>query len=192
MGTVQTIIEELRVLFREGATPSRLMRHIVGRHPDEKNRHALIQDYFREAFGVDLVRGLKPFDDYAHADLRYAFLNQDLLHGMAAKRATWDSGKAPTAGAAPSWLDSLEATDLQELIREAEASGLPELAEGWVKLNPKERSAVCRIIAGFNLRSETVQLLARLVERLQQKVLELESEPRKENEPVTGNSSATR
>src|SRR5437762_17538 len=91
MSTRPEVIGELRSLFKDGATPSRLIRHIVERHNGERTFHSLIQAYFLDAFGVPIVRGLNPADDYQHADLRYAFLNEQLVHEMIQKRSEWDS-----------------------------------------------------------------------------------------------------
>ena len=52
MNTRPEVINELRSLFKEGATPSRLIRHIVERHAGERTFHSLIQAYFHEAFGL--------------------------------------------------------------------------------------------------------------------------------------------
>jgi hypothetical protein len=174
------VVEELRALFKAGATPSRLIEHLVTRHGGEPNEHALIQEYFREAFGVAIVRGLRPFDDYRHEDLRYAFLNQDLLHEMIEKQASWNPGRTTDNSGERSWLDSLTATDPTEQVRKAEATGMPELADVWNSLKPAERSVINRIIAGFNTRAEMATILARLAERLQQQVRELTKELRKE------------
>ncbi len=95
MGIEASVIEELRSLFKEGATPSRLMQHIVARHPDEgRDWYGLIQDYFREGFGVPIVRGLTPEQSYHDISLQYAYLNEDLLHEMVRARALWDRDPA--------------------------------------------------------------------------------------------------
>ena len=90
MSIQASVIQELRSLFKDGATPSRLIQHIVSRHPQERNWHGLIQAYFREGFGVSIVRGLPPAENYADINLRYAYLNEDLLHEMVHMRSSWD------------------------------------------------------------------------------------------------------
>jgi hypothetical protein len=107
MSTRPEVINEIRSLFEGGATPSYLIRHIAERHPGDRALHALIQAYFHEAFGVPIVRGLSPGNDYRHADLRYAFLNEQLVHQMIQRRNEWNSNRAG------SWLDSLNARDDQ-------------------------------------------------------------------------------
>ena len=180
------VIEELRAMFREGATPSRLIQHIVTRHGEERNWHGLIQDYFKDAFAVPIVRGLKPLDNYHYEDLRYAFLNQDVLHEIIEKQSGWNSEEANTPPPATGWLHSLSATNAEEAIKKAESAGMPELADYWDRLDSRERLVLCRLIGGFNRRSEMVKILASLAERLQQRILELENELRKEREANQG------
>jgi hypothetical protein len=173
MSTRPEVIRELRVLFKEGATPSRLIRHIVARHPGESSWHALIQDYFLEAFGVPIVRGLQPFDNYRHADLRYAFLNEHLIHEILEKHAQWDQEEGQHKEAI-SWLDSTQATDKEELLKQAQAAIVPELADCWERLDLRERSFIQRTMASANGLYEEVKVLARLAEQLQQKIVELQ------------------
>src|SRR5438105_3334730 len=137
MNTRPDVVEELRSLFKKGATPSRLIRHIAVRHSDEQNLHFLVQDYFMEAFGVPIVRGLKPLDDFCHSDLRYAFLNEQLLHDMIAARLVWDA-RAGTRGlenGQQPWLESIVATpDEGQIEHIAKAPVAPQLAQGWARL----------------------------------------------------------
>src|SRR4051812_45027081 len=118
--SIQTsVIQELRSMFKEGATPSRLIQQIVARHPEEGNWHGLIQDYFREGFGVPIVRGLTPGDDFGSIDLRYAYLNEDVLHDMVQSRNKWDRELNRSDNGFPTWLDSLVATSALERLQEA-------------------------------------------------------------------------
>lgn len=166
------VVAELRALFKDGATPSRLIRHIVERHESERGHHALIQAYFLEAFGVPIVRGLSPTDDYQHADLRYAFLNEQLVHDMIEKRAEWD---APSG--AGSWLDPLKADDDQQRMSQAQAITIPELSRCWSELTPKEQAFIRRSLATTNGLHESVKILAQLAECLQQQLAELQQAP---------------
>jgi hypothetical protein len=163
--------EELRLLFRQGATPSRLIQLIAERHRGEQSLHGLIQIYFLETFGVPIVRGLNPLDDYESIGLKYAFLNDDVLHWMIEARTTWDQSSSEQ-----SWLDALTATSIDERLRKAKEQPYSELSRNWDKLDDKERFVIQRLIAGLNGRSEQVRILARLAERLQQRVNELEGE----------------
>ncbi len=175
MNVQASVIEELRSMFKEGATPSRLIQHIVARHPNEGNWHGLIQDYFREGFGVPIVRGLSPVETYDNIDLRYAYLNEDVLHEMVQSRTLWDRVPNRTEGDLSSWLDSLTATSALDRLQEAKQMGTPaDLSESWGRLNENERSGIVLANSSFKGRTEMIQILARLVERLQQRIVALE------------------
>jgi len=186
MNTNPLVVEELRALFRDGATPSRLIQHIVERHDEEQNCYSLIQAYFREAFGVNMVRGLRPLDKYQHSDLRDAFLNDDLLHEMVEKQSTWNRAANHRELGNATWLAGLTATSLDDHFHEA-ASGMAELGNLWNRLDPKEQAVIQRLIAGNSWKYEQVQILIQLAERLQQRVNELESQLKKETETAVDN-----
>lgn len=161
------VVAELRSLFKEGATPSRLLRHIAERHGAARGLHTLIQAYFLEAFGVPILRGLNPIDDYQHADLRYAFLNEQLVHEIVQKRNEWDDGSA-------SWLGDLVASDDGQRARDVQEA-IPELDRCWPQLTAKEQAFIHRSLASARGLSETVKILARLTEQLQQQLAEARS-----------------
>jgi hypothetical protein len=175
MNTRPEVINELRSLFKDGATPSRLIRHIVDRHAGERTYHSLIQACFREAFGIPIVRGLNPIDDYQHADLRYAFLNEQLVHEMIQRRSEWDSGGAAGTREDGAWLDSLTAHDDKQRLREVQSVTLPDLSECWSRLSPDEQHYIQRSFASANGLYETVKILSRLVECLQRRLDEVEA-----------------
>jgi hypothetical protein len=167
------VISELRSLFKDGATPSRLIRHIVERHEGERNIHLLVQAYFLEAFDVPIVRGLNPTDDFLEPDLRYAFLNEQIVHEMIQKRSEWDTTTG-TNGTSD-WLDSVKATDDQERIRQTQSEPIPELSRCWDQLTPKEQIFIHRSLASANGLYESVKILSRLAESLQQQLAEREA-----------------
>jgi hypothetical protein len=170
-----SVIEELRSMFKSGATPSRLIQHIVTRHPHEGNWYALIQDYFREGFGVQIVRGLNPAETYGDVDLRYAYLNEDVLHEMVQARSMWDREPKKSGNGLPSWLDSLAATSALDRMQQAKQAGVPpDLSELWDRLSDRERSAIALANSGYQGRTEMVHILARVVECLQQRIVALE------------------
>jgi hypothetical protein len=171
------VVRELRSLFREGATASRLIRHIVERHEGERCCHALIQAYFLEAFAIPIVRGLNPTDDYRHTDLRYAFLNEQLVHDMIQARGEWDVESESGTETAGSWLDALEANDDQQRLSQAQAMPIPELSRCWPQLTPKEQHFIQRTLATANGLYESVQVLSRLAECLQQQLTDLQAAP---------------
>lgn len=165
------VIDELRSLFKEGATPSRLMRQIAERHADEPDQYGLIQEYFLEAFAVPIVRGLKPQDDFRNTGMQYAFLNHHLLHELAVRRSEWDAEHDRDS----QWLDGAAVTDHETRVSSLERPALPELRRIWSDLTADERAAVLRASATSAGHLETVKLLARLAERLQSRVNELEA-----------------
>ena len=171
MNSSPEVVNELRSLFREGATPSRLIQHIVERHSGEESFFMLIQDYFREAFGVPIVRGLSPVDDYLHPELRYEFLNQQLLHEMVENRSEWDNDDSE------SWLDSLIATDDDQRINSVRNVVPGELSRFWTQMTPKEREYIQVMFASSHGMSETVKIMSRLLESLQQQLNELQTTP---------------
>jgi hypothetical protein len=175
MSTRFEIVEELRSLFKEGATPSRLIRHIAERHEGDSNLHSLIQMYFQEAFAVPIVRGLNPIDDYHCADLRYAFLSEQLLHEMIQNRCLWDRPNGDNSFETPGWLESVQANDPQRQIDQIQMETIPELSRCWHQLNEKESAFIRRSLASANGLYETVIILSRLAECLQQKLLEAEA-----------------
>jgi hypothetical protein len=174
MSTRAEVVGELRSLFKEGATPSRLIRHIVERHQGERFFHLLIQEYFMEAFGVPIVRGLNPIDDFQQADLRYAYLNEQLLHEMILRRGEWDNCSNAVTSGTGSWLEALRANDDQERIRQLQETVIPELSRCWAGLSTREQHYIHRSMASANGLHETVKILSRLAECLQQKIVELE------------------
>ena len=44
------VVDELRRLFQDGATPSQLMRYMANHHEDDGRLHFLIKDYFNLGF----------------------------------------------------------------------------------------------------------------------------------------------
>lgn len=165
----QVVIEELRSMFKDGATPSRLIQHIVARHPPRGNWHGLIQDYFREGFGVPIVRGLAPGENYHDIGIRYAFLNQDLLYEMVRSRSMWDKESLQPGNAGPTWLDALDR------IQDTKQAGPPpDMAESWDKLGERERNLLALSNSSHKSKSEQIRILACLVERLQQRLAEQE------------------
>ena len=169
------VVCELRSLFKEGATPSRLIRHIAERHKGEARLHLLTQLYFQEAFGIPIVRSLNPTDNYQHADLRYAFLNEQLIHEMVKKRKEWDAANGRGSGGNASWLDTLTSSDHQQRLNQIQATAIPELSRCWPQLTAEEQHYIQRSLATANGLYETVKILSRLVECLQQRLIEVEA-----------------
>ena len=80
MMTNPHVVAELRSLFRQGSTPSRLIGHIVASHPAEPSLPALVNAYFRDAFHIPFVRLAEMPTGNGTTELLYAHLNADLVH----------------------------------------------------------------------------------------------------------------
>lgn len=166
------VVVELRTLLKEGATPSRLIRHIAERHPVTAGRHLLIQLYFQEAFHVPIVRGLNSIDDYRHDDLRHGFLNDQIIPQMIEHRTEWLTNEE----AAGTWLENLKSRDSREHIELIQRAPDNELRGVWDKLSEREQRSIEVSMASANRLYEQVQILAKFAERLQQRINHLESQ----------------
>jgi hypothetical protein len=179
MMDANAVIDELRRLFIAGATPSRLIQQIVARHRNERDLHRRIQEYFRAGFGVQIVRGLSPSERYDDVELRYAYLNEDVLHEMVQNRSSWQDASPELSHF---WLDSLVAKGTPERIQELKATDSPHLVEAWDQLPQEDRATIIRMAANLQTRVEMCHILARLAEQLQQRVVALEH---KETTPIS-------
>ena len=148
------VIAELRDLFRGGATPSRLVRHVVARHAGEPQVDRRVRAYFREAFGVPMFRASADLLTLPAEQLPFAGASADTIHRIVARRAEWDSGGEP------SWMDTLTATDEGQLLGGSVPDHSPE--------------SVRRLTATAQHLHEQVAILSRLVEQLQGQVVALE------------------
>ena len=107
--------------------------------------------------------------------MRYAFLNEQLVHEMVQRRSEWDSNAGSVTSATGSWLDSLQASDDQQRLSQVQAAVIPELSRCWSQLSQKEQYFIQRSLASANGLYETVKILSRLAECLQQRIMELEA-----------------
>ncbi len=82
MNTNPNLVTQLRTLFLDGTTPSRLMQFILVQHPEESkgDKYRLIQYYFEKAFGISFIRILRREESYRIESLRYAHFNEGLMH----------------------------------------------------------------------------------------------------------------
>jgi hypothetical protein len=167
------VVAELRSMFRKGTAPSELIRYIVSRHRTDPSLLFLLQDYFRAAFAVPLMRISTIPEDHTVNDSRYAYLNIDLVHEMIQHRSDWDSMPHSNVGEEQCWLDSLVATDVAELTKRAQPGTSPELKTCWQDLDPKAQKYIKCIMGSADWLYEKVQILGRLVEVLQQQVTDL-------------------
>lgn len=66
------VVNELRDLFKSGATPSALIRRIAAAHVGESQLDALVRAYFREAFRAALAEQFQARTEEANVPLRRA------------------------------------------------------------------------------------------------------------------------
>src|SRR5262249_6980575 len=124
----EEIVQELRVLFRKGATPSRLLRHIISRFPGEVVSPWTLRDYLEKAFGVPMARLIQPGMVGSADQTRLAVLNRTLIPEILERRAAWDEAGSslPTGGC---WFDGLAATDPEEVKASTNGKPHPSLSE---------------------------------------------------------------
>jgi hypothetical protein len=174
MSISPTFVHELRTLFKQGATPSKLIRQILLRHPQEHHWRQLVQDYFWEAFAVPLVRMPTKPHDLDQLTLRYAHFNRHLVHQMIQMRPKWDVNYGGDSSSENSWLNGLPATDDLALREQADPTIVPELADAWASFDPKAQKYIKELMGSFNALYERVVILAQLAECLQGQVAEAE------------------
>lgn len=165
MPTRPDVITELRSLFRQGATPSRLLEFIRDSHPGEGNWFLLAGDYFAEAFAVPFVRVTNNPDDYSSPGLRHAHLNGRLLHQMIQNRPLWDDRQE-----ASPWLDFLTASDEATLETQAKVAVSARVGDISPPLDPAVLGYLQQTTAQVAMLHERVQILARLAESLQRQI----------------------
>ncbi len=188
MLTDPQVIAILRSRFREGSTPSHLIKLLLAHPRGGQSFFPLLQTCFREAFAVPFVRASNRPEDYASNDLRFAHLNIHLLHEMVQHRVEWDD--ADRGGdKGECWLDCLVATDESELIKRANPATLPEFAGCWQSLGQPVQNYIQRITGNTNVLHEKVRILAALAEQLQQRVGALEKQLAERNGHAAGSAS---
>jgi hypothetical protein len=173
MRTDPRIVAELRSMFLNGATPWRLVRHIASRHDGDPNCADLVGPYFAEAFAVTMIaldRGPNPVDLDGPAPPQ---LDEELLRDMVGRAAVWRA--TPGDAREPTWFDGLKVSpDDLALIDAIKLESHPALADTWAALPPRAQAAVRQAMVNAQAYHERMKVLARLVERLQQQVVELE------------------
>ena len=164
------VIAELRRLFKAGATPSRLVRHIVAEHGGEPQVDRLVRTYFREAFGIPMFRASASLLTLPAEELPFAGVNAATIHQMVERRAEWDRDATPGV----TWMDSLVATDAAFLNDQTRPEQFGELAAIWGQLGEPAQTFIKRLVGNAQHLHEKVNVLSRLVEQLQQQVVALE------------------
>lgn len=163
------LVAELRESFIDGATPSELMHRIALRHEGDRCLHFILRDYFREAFGIPLLRNVVSDEDYSPA-FRHAHYNRDVVPEMIQRMGDWN-----TTDLTGSWLENVSVGSLVDHVQRIKAYPPEELKRVWDELSEKEKAYVRRQSARINQSWDVAKSLALLAERLQQKVVELEA-----------------
>ena len=169
------VIAELRGLFKAGATPSRLMRHILEHHGPDQTTDRLIRAYFREAFCVPMFRASVSLLTPGLEGLPIAGVNGSVIHRMVQMRGEWDHNPKDNGHPTPSWMGSLVATDEGKMIEQSDPESSPELSGAWKSLDPSTQQYIKRLMGNSQTLYEKVIILSTLVEQLQQQVIALES-----------------
>lgn len=167
-------LDELRLLFMEGATVSRLIRRIASQHADETTLHQYLQDCFFRAFGVGPLRisrklVLTPLDEEG-----FYSLNRFLIAEMIERYSEW--GRHLASRTEPFWKD-IQAKSSMQFIEKARPEDVPELADSWEKLDLKAQKYLRRTLGNLDEMFQNVQILARLSERLQGQILDQTPDP---------------
>ncbi len=178
------VVEELRTLFLAGATPSRLIKHIISRHATVDKLYSLIQLYFREAFLTPLLRVSPELMLIDPQGMDLAFLNVNLIHQMLLNQHEWDTEHSPDTRET-NWLDGIQLKSDADQINNVKPELIPELSKSWGFLAEEARRYIQRTFGTAQALNERVLLLSRLAEQLQQQVNVLMEERRKDEPEKT-------
>lgn len=170
----EKIVNELRQMFLDGATPSQLMHHIATQLGHGPRMHFAIKDYLSAAFGIKFLRNILLGEDYS-PNTRHAHFNRDIAPEIAQKANEWSSVSLDG-----SWLEGITIKPLTEHIERVKSVEIPELKRIWANFNDEEKQFIVRKIATKDYSWEVINLLASMAERLQQKIFEIEERLKKE------------
>jgi hypothetical protein len=166
------LVQNLRDQLKDGATPLRLIRDIIAQLGDTTSSRE-VQEVLEESFQLPIVR-LSPSLDLGQKSYRQGILNRTLLAEIVANRERWEALISSSRGNS-SWLDGVQVTSPEEVRMKAAAESYPGLSrESWAALSPDEQQALLVQLASGLVLSDRVEVLARLAERLQEKIDELE------------------
>lgn len=165
------LVQELRRMLLDGATPSRLIRRLLEDDSfKEQPGDALLDEYFSAAFGNKVYR-LALLGDAEFSDLRYAGLNAELSHQVLQGQSEWRQDvETPSL----CWCDDLEAVDIPVLLHKFDARADSYLRDAWDQFDARTQAYLRHKFASHQVAAEKVRILQMLVERLQQKVAHLE------------------
>jgi hypothetical protein len=163
------LIDGLRRHLKKGSTPAGLLEYIRAELGDEAS-YGVLTGLLEEAFRLPVAR-LSRSSAGPEKDDRGTILNKTLLMEIVQRREEWDTDPEE-----PSWIDGLKVrspVDVKQAVSSAPFPGLS--SESWASLKPEEREALYLQLASSMVNSERIEVLARLAERLQERILEQES-----------------
>lgn len=166
-------LDELRLLFMEGATISRLIRQIARQKPEDTSLHQFIQDCFFHAFGVGPLRISRNVSAAQMDDETFFGLNQFLIAEIIERYGDW--GAHLSGQSEPFW-KGMHVKSGGHLIEKANPDEIPELVDCWKDLDPKAQKYIQRIMGNLNETVQNLEILARLSERLQGQVIDAAAE----------------
>jgi len=169
------VIATLRKMFAEGATPSRLIQYIADYYGDAPEWTRYVQHYFWAAFSVVVLDMENQPADW-QPDVRNSMrLNTDVLHEMVGRVHHWREQVRPMDAAGQIWFDELTiAPDELSLVDNIKPELHPHLCNSWLAMKQPARDCVRQALVNAQAYYEKTQILARLVEQLQQQVIDLE------------------
>jgi hypothetical protein len=169
------LIRDLRKQFKDGATPSRLIHHIL----DETSgtiTYSEICGILQEAFCLPVVR-ISRSSVSPQKDHRGVILNRTLLADLVQARSKWDSPHPDAVANELSWMDGVAVNSTESIACDVRKKPFPGLSnKSWSALSSEEQEALYVQLTTGIVFSQRVEILARLVERLQGKIVELESD----------------
>ena len=164
MRDIDQLVNDIRKLFRSGATPMGLIRYIERTYPDEHLRR-LIQEIFSEAFDVGPIRipSGKSVSEYSNKTCD--ILCRSLVYKMVQRHSDW--GQKPEEEV---FWEGLSISDEHFDNNHINLTEIPELEDDLDRLSLKAKKYIQRIIATSDYVFENLQILTRLCERLQRKL----------------------
>ncbi len=154
------LVDELRQMFLDGATPSWLMHRIAQEHPQNPRIHFIIKDYFREAFCIPLLRDVVADEDYSPGR-GYAHYIRDVIPVVLQRLDEWNSDNLQE-----SWLNGISIRSFNEHTERLKSVHFEELDRVWETLTDKERLFIIRKVAHKDYFWEVMKGLAALAEQL--------------------------
>lgn len=168
------VIDTLRKMFADGATPSQLIRYLARYHSNDPNWPNYISTYFAKAFSIVLLEMEGRSIDDKLDDKTMAILNTQVLHELVGRAHLW---KTDAHGQV--WFDGLDiSADELTLIDSVDPKAYPSLVESWPLMSEEGKEFVRRVMINSQSYYEKTQILARLVERLQHRIDELDCKHR--------------